>query len=82
MYYTDYDFEMMAIYNKYIEDVVTESDLPKYIKKIILEERTILKDKQIYFLQKGKYRIDFLNYKQWLLQTERNKKIEQLLNEI
>ena len=78
MKYTDYDFEMIPIYNKYIEDVVNKSDLPKKIKKRMLEERTILKDKHNYYLECNSHIINFLNYKQWLLQEERNNKLEQL----
>lgn len=76
--YTDYDLEMIQVYNEYIEDVVNESELPKKVKKRMLEERCILKDKHNYYLEWNNYRINFLNYKQWLLQFERNKKLEEL----
>jgi hypothetical protein len=78
--YTDYDFEMIPIYNKYIEDVVNESDLPTILKRRMLRHRCILKDKQGYYLL-AKERIYFLPFRQWLLQTERHKKLEQLLSE-
>jgi hypothetical protein len=78
MHYTDYDFEMIPIYNNYIETVVNESNLPKKVKKRMLDERCILKDKHNYYLEFGCYRINFLPYKQWILQEERNNKLEQL----
>lgn len=77
--YTDYDFEMIPIYNKYIEDVVNESDLPKKVIYNMLEERCILKDKHNYYLAYQGYRINFLPFRFWLLQFERNKKLEELL---
>lgn len=76
--YTDYDIEMIQVYNEYIENVVNESNLPKKVKKRMLDERCILKDKHSYYLQVCNYRINFLNYKQWLLQFERNKKLQEL----
>lgn len=81
MTYTDKDFEMITIYNKYIEDVVNESNLPKKVKKRMLDERCILKDKHNYYLEFSCYRINLLTYKQWILQFERNKKLQELLNE-
>jgi hypothetical protein len=79
MHYTDKDFEMIPIYNNYIETVVNESNLPKKVKKRMLDERCILKDKHNYYLKFGCYRINFLPYKQWILQFERNKKLQELL---
>lgn len=76
--YTDKDLEMISVYNEYIEDVVNESELPKRVKKRMLDARCILKDKHNYYLVYQGYRINFLNYKQWLLQFERNKKLKEL----
>jgi len=77
--YTDYDIEMISVYNEYIEDVVNESELPKRVKKRMLEERCILKDKHNYYLTYQGYRINFLPFRSWLLQFERNKKLKELL---
>jgi hypothetical protein len=81
MHYTDYDFEMIPIYNEYIESIVNESNLPKNIKKKMLSKRCILKDNNVYYLAENEYRISFLTYTSWITQEERNKKLEQLLNE-
>lgn len=83
--YTDYDFDLITLYNEYIENIVNGSNIPKKVKKYMLEEREILKDNTSYYLQYKQYKVNFLTYRDWIkerelekIQKKREEKLKQL----
>lgn len=82
MNYDEKDLEKYSTYMKYVEFEIVKSNVPKYIKKEMFEKRNLHKRNNPYswFLEEQGYEVDFLPFTQWLLQTEREEKLEQLLN--
>lgn len=80
IYYTDEDIEYrIPLYNEYIEGVVNSSELPKSIKKKMLKKRCIMKRDSIYYLEEKGFEIEFLTYISWLIQKDREEKLNELL---
>ena len=78
-HYTEYEMEKYSEYMLYVEDEVNKSDLPKNIKNKMMNKRNLHKRKNgMWFLEEASYEFEFLPFKQWLLQTERDKKLSQL----
>jgi hypothetical protein len=83
MSYNEEDLEQYSIYMLYVENEVDKCNVPKYIKKQMFEKRNLHKRSNAYswFLEEQGYEVDFLPFTQWLLQNDRDKKLEQLLND-
>lgn len=85
--YTEYEMEKYNEYMEYVEQEVNNSDLPLNIKIKMLNRRDLHKSKDgsTWHLQEYgeyiRYRVEFLPFRTWLLQTERDKKINELLND-
>ena len=83
--YTDYEMSMYSTYMEYVEEEVDKSPIPKSVKKEMMEKRHLHKDNQSWFLYEAGpvegYIVRFLPFKSWLTQTERDQKLNQLLNE-
>ena len=80
-YYSDYEMDMYPIYMEYVEDEINKSKLPKRVKKQMMEKRHLHKGLNgMWFLYECGYTLEFIPFQQWLLQEERNEKLEQLLN--
>jgi hypothetical protein len=82
MNYEEKDLEQYSTYMLYVENEIDKCNVPKYIKKEMFEKRNLHKRSNVYswFLEEQGYEVDFLPFTQWLLQTDRDKKLEQLLN--
>ena len=80
--YTEYEMEKYNEYMEYVEQEVNNSDLPLNIKIKMLNRRDLHKRKNgMWFLEEASYEFEFLPFRTWLLQTERDKKINELLND-
>lgn len=78
--YTEYEMEKYSEYMLYVENQVNNSDLPTTIKHKMMKKRNLHKRKNgMWFLQETSYEFEFLPFKQWLLQTERDEKLKELL---
>ena len=77
--YTEYEMEKYSDYMTWVENEVNKSDLPSTIKDKMMSKRNLHKRKNgIWFLEEKGYEFEFLPFKQWLLQTERDEKLSQL----
>ena len=76
--YSDYEMEKYSEYMTWVENEIKKSDLPLDIKIRMLEHRNLHKrsDNTSWFLEELGYELDFQPFRQWLLQEERNKKLE------
>ena len=83
MNYTEKEMDQYSIFMEYVEREVTKANIPTHIKKQMMEKRHLHKDNQSWFLYEAGsvegYIVRFLPFKQWLLQKERDEKLEQLL---
>ena len=82
MTYNEKDLEQYHYYMLYVEDELNKALIPKSVKKQMRKNRHLHKDNQSWFLYepggvKG-YVVRFIPFTQWLLQTDRDKKLEQL----
>jgi hypothetical protein len=78
--YTEVEMNKYTEYMSYVEEVVNNSNIPKFIKKKMQDKKHLHKrnNNTSWFLQEQGYEIDFQPFRQWLLQEERNNKLEQL----
>ena len=83
MTYTDYEMTQYSVFMEYCEGEVNKSNIPEHIKKEMMEKRHLHKsqDGNTWYLEEEGYEVEFLPFKSWLTQTEREQKLEQLLNE-
>jgi hypothetical protein len=81
--YTEVEMNMYSTYMEYVEQEVEKSNIPKHIKVEMFEKRNLHKRSNgtIWFLEEQGYEVSFLPFRQWLLQYNRQEKLEQLLNE-
>ena len=79
-HYTEYEMSMYSTYMEYVEQEVTNSDLPSHIKLEMMEKRHLHKKNNgnTWYLEERGFEVSFLPFKSWLLQTERDQKLEQL----
>lgn len=80
--YSEYEMDKYSEYIEYVDEVVNNSNIPDFVKKEMIEKRNLHKRKNntSWFLEELGYELNFQPFRQWLLQEERNKKIEQILN--
>jgi hypothetical protein len=80
--YTDYEMNMYSTYMLYVEAEVSKSNIPVSVKKEMMEKRHLHKKNNgtIWYLEEEGYEVEFIPFKSWLTQTEREQKLEQLLN--
>lgn len=79
--YSEYEMEKYSEYMTWVDNEIKKSDLPLNIKIRMFEKRNLHRkcNGTIWFLEEEGFEFDFLPFKQWLLQTERDKKLEELL---
>lgn len=79
-HYTEYEMSMYSTYMEYVEQEVEKSNIPKHIKVEMFEKRNLHKKNNgtIWYLEEEGYEVSFLPFKSWLLQTERDQKLNQL----
>lgn len=79
--YTEYEMDMYSTFMRYVESVVKSSEAPIHIKLEMMEKRNLHKKNNgtIWFLEEQGFIVEFLPFKQWLLQTEREQKLNELL---
>ena len=81
-HYTEYEMEKYTYFMEYVEEEVDKALIPKHIKKEMMEKRHLHKDSESWFLYESGgvigYTVRFLPFRNWLTQTERDKKLSQL----
>lgn len=79
--YSDYEFDQYSYYMEYVDEEIMSSDIPNKYKRKMLEGKNLHKGLNgMWFLSHKEYKIDFLPFKQWFLQEEREEKLNKLLN--
>lgn len=80
--YTDYEIEKYSDFIEYVEDEINKSDLPNKIKRKLIKHKFLdKKPSGMWFLSWKEYEFEFQPFRNWLQQTEREKKLNQLLDE-
>lgn len=80
--YTDYEMDKYNEYMEYVEEVVNNSDIPEFIKKKMQNKKHLHRrnNNTTWFLEEKGYEIDFQTFRQWLLQEEREQKLNKILD--
>lgn len=78
--YTEYEMEKYSDYMTWVDNEIKKSDLPLDIKIRMFEKRNLHRkcNGTIWFLEEEGFEFEFLPFKQWLLQIERDEKLEEL----
>jgi hypothetical protein len=81
--YTDYEMDAYSTYMEYVEQEVSKAKLPNHIKREMMEKRNLHKKNNgtIWFLEEQGYEVEFLPFRSWLLQRDREQKLKSLLGD-
>lgn len=80
--YTEYEMEKYSEFMTYVEDEINKSDLPNKIKRKLIEHKFLHKKPSgMWFLSYREYEFEFQPFRNWLLQTDRERKLNELLDE-